>query len=172
MKKNKIFVVLFVILLSFLIVLPALAGEDAYGSAGAAKTSDSELNLSKMLIFAIQDEYLARGEYQKIMEKFGKRRPFSNIIKAEEMHIAWLKPLLNKYGIEVPSDCGSELAAVPATFAEALQIGAAAEVANIAMYERFLKKDIPGDVKSVFERLLAASQNHLASFQAGGKNYR
>jgi len=148
---------------------PLCAGDDTYGAAGAAKLSDQALTLEKMLVFAIQDEYLARGEYQKVIEKFGNRRPFSNIIKAEERHISWLKPLFTKYNVSLPPDRGLELAEVPATFSEALQIGIKAEVENIAMYERFLKTNLPDDVREVFSRLLAGSKNHLDAFKRGGR---
>ncbi|MBN1416370.1 MAG: DUF2202 domain-containing protein [Bacteroidales bacterium] len=123
-----------------------------------------------MLVFAIQDEYLARGEYEKVIEKFGSQRPFSNIIKAEERHISWLTPLFEKYNIILPPDRGLELARVPETFPEALQIGVEAEIANIAMYERFLKKDLPADIRDVFSCLLGGSENHLAAFKRGGRS--
>jgi hypothetical protein len=172
MKKITMSFVIVFMLLSLSISLPVLAADETYGADGASRLADSELNLSMMLTFALQDEYLARGEYAKVMEKFGKRRPFVNIIKAEERHISWLKPLFNKYNVAIPADRGLEFAKVPATFTEALQTGVDAEVANIAMYERFLKQDLPADVKDVFERLLAASQNHLTSFRQGGKKDR
>lgn len=172
MKKITMSFVIVIMLLFLSISLPVMAADETYGADGASKLTDGELNLSRMLAFAIQDEYLARGEYEKVMEKFGKRRPFVNIIKAEERHISWLKPLFNKYGVLIPADRGLEFAKVPATFTEALQTGVDAEVANIAMYERFLKKDLPADVQNVFERLLAASRNHLNSFQRGGNGSR
>lgn len=149
---------------------PVGAADYNYGASGALKLTDESLTLEKMLVFAIQDEYLARGEYQKVIEKFGSRRPFSNIIKAEERHISWLKPLFTKYNVPLPADRGLELAKILRTFAEALQIGIDAEVANIAMYERFLKRDLPEDVRDVFSRLLAASRNHLDAFQRGGRS--
>jgi hypothetical protein len=123
-----------------------------------------------MLVLAIQDEYLALGEYQKVIETFGSRRPFSNIIKAEERHISWLEPLFTKYGVELPADRGLELAKIPATFTEALQVGVDAEIANISMYERFLKKDLPEDIRDVFNRLLSGSKNHLDAFKRGGRS--
>ena len=43
-----------------------------------------------MLGYAIQDEYLARAEYYMIMDKFGKIKPFSNIVEAGEYHIKLL----------------------------------------------------------------------------------
>ncbi|MCK5834298.1 MAG: DUF2202 domain-containing protein, partial [Lentisphaeria bacterium] len=125
-----------------------------------------------MLKFALEDEYLARGEYQKIMNKFGQRRPFSNIIEAEKRHIAMLLPLFKKYKVPVSPDRGLELAVIPATFSETFPIGVKAEEVNIEMYERFLKQKLPEDVRSVFERLLSGSQNHLAAFsrkRGGGR---
>jgi len=143
---------------------PVMAQTESYGAAGVSQIVDAELTLESMMNFAIQDEYLARGEYQKVMDTFGQKRPFSNIIKAENTHISLLKPLFVKYEFVLPPDRGMELATVPATFAETLQIGVDAEVANIEMYERFLKKDLPDDVRNVFERLLNGSENHLAAF--------
>ena len=147
---------------------PGLASASpAYGAASAASVADSDLTLGTMLSFALQDEYLARGEYQKTMDKFGQRRPFSNIVQAEERHISWLVPLFGKYGVALPPDRGLELAQVPETFAGALKTGVDAEIANISMYERFLARELPSDVRAVFEHLLAGSRNHLAAFQGG-----
>ncbi|MBL0382442.1 MAG: hypothetical protein JKP90_23130 [Desulfofustis sp. PB-SRB1] len=70
-----------------------------------------------MLTHAIEDEFLARGEYQVVIEQFGERRPFSNIIKAEERHIALLLPLFESYDVDVPEDQGVMRAAVPDSFA-------------------------------------------------------
>ncbi len=139
----------------------------SYGVSGALMLNDESLTLEKMLRFAIEDEYLARGEYQKLMEKFGTQRPFSNIIKAETRHISLLKPLFTKYNFTLPPDKGLELAEIPETLTEAFEIGVKAEIANIEMYERFLKKDLPGDVREVFQRLLAGSKHHLEAFKKG-----
>ena len=152
-------------IMCFGVALSVMAAGENYGAAGASELTDKKLTLSKMLDFALEDEYLARGEYQNVIEKFGDRRPFSNIIKAEEKHISWLKLLLTDYGLALPPDRGSELAKVAATFADTFQIGIDAEVANISMYERFLKQDLPEDVMDVFNRLLAGSKRHLAAFK-------
>ena len=173
MKKTWLAVIIGIMMLIGGLTAPVGAAPAGYGAAGAATLSDAELTVPVMLTFALQDEYLARGEYQSIMEKFGSSRPFSNIIKAEEQHIAWLKPLFETYGVALPADRGVKLAVAPDTMAYALQAGANAEIANIGMYERFLSRELPVDVKAVFEHLLAASKNHLAAFQGGrggGKN--
>ncbi|TEW54412.1 DUF2202 domain-containing protein [Psychromonas sp. RZ22] len=143
---------------------PAIAQTESYGASGVSQVAEAQLTLENMLNFAIQDEYLARGEYQKIMDKFGQKRPFSKIIKAEETHISLLKPLFVKYGFILPPDRGLELAVVPPTFAETLKVGVDAEIANIEMYELFLQEDLPTDVRDVFKRLLKGSESHLAAF--------
>ena len=173
MKIGKICSILAVVLLLYVVMGIAEAAPPDYGAVGASMISDDEMTLSRMLTFALQDEYLARGEYQVIIGKFGDRRPFSNIIKAEEQHIAWLLPMFEKYGVPVPADRGIEFAQMPGSPAEALQMGVNAENGNIEMYERFLRKELPADVKAIFEHLLGASKNHLAAFQGkrgGGKS--
>ena len=173
MKKTWLIALLGLLLVTSAFAPGLAAASPAYGAGGVAGVADADLTLGAMLTFALQDEYLARGEYQKTMEKFGERRPFSNIVKAEEQHIAWLVPLFQKYGAVLPPDRGLELAIVPETFAAALQTGVDAEIANIKMYERFLSRELPDDVRTVFEHLLAGSRNHLAAFQGGrggGKN--
>ena len=54
---------------------------------------------------------------------------------------------------------------MPATLNEANQIGVDAEINNIAMYEKFLEQELPDDVRTVFEKLKDASENHLAAFE-------
>ena len=173
MKNMAIRIIVFSTLLFFSMLPVSGRADGNYGAAAVAKLADTELNISKMLTYAIEDEYMSRGEYEAVMEKFGKYPPFSNIIKAEKRHVELLLPLFKKYNVPVPPDRGRELAKVPATFNEALQLGVKAEIENIAIYKRFLRQDLPNDVKDVFQRLLAGSENHLAAFQKGrGSKHR
>jgi rubrerythrin len=51
---------------------------------------------------------------------------------------------------------------------ESFEKGVAGEIENITVYGQFLEaEDLPEDVRSVFERLMAASENHLAAFERG-----
>jgi len=134
-----------------------------FGAAGAA--ADQELTLADMLTFAIEDEYLAHGEYQYILDTFGSRNPFSNIIKAEETHINLLLPLFEQYTIPVPEDQSGNFLILPASITEALQAGVQAEINNIAMYDAFLAQNLPDDIRLVFEDLRDASLKHLDAFQ-------
>lgn len=141
----------------------AFAAADGYGAKGAAAVE--EPTVQQMLQFAIEDEYLARAEYTAVLDSFGKVRPFSNIVQSEGHHIALLEPLFTDRGWDVPADRSGDYVVVPPKFAAALAAGRQAETDNIAMYERFLQQpDLPDDVRSVFERLMAASQRHLHAF--------
>lgn len=144
--------------------LSAFAGTTDFGHVGAA--ADQDYTLEDMLNYAIEDEYLAKAEYEKIMAEFDVTRPFSNIMKAETQHISALLPLFEKYDIAVPANTASEHLVIPDTLAEIYSIGVEAEVANIAMYEKFLADpDLPADVKAVFTALMKGSENHLKAFE-------
>jgi hypothetical protein len=119
--------------------------------------------MEEMLIWAIQDEVNAEAIYQSVLDKFGQDlRPFSAIVKAERTHQSLLMPLLEKYSLEKPEPAEFE---VPETFQDALMAGVEAEKINIAMYEQFLnREDLPEEIVTVFERLAAASRNHLEAF--------
>ncbi|HQO55671.1 MAG TPA: DUF2202 domain-containing protein [Clostridia bacterium] len=77
----------------------------ASGDYGAAAVREGETyTVEQMLVYALQDEYLALAEYKAIMEKFGVDRPFGNIMKAEQTHVEHLLPLFAAYKIPVPED--------------------------------------------------------------------
>jgi len=141
--------------------------EGDYGAQGAKEVEN--YTLEDMLIYAIQDEYLARAEYELIMEEYGEQRPFSNIIEAEEYHIELLKPLFEKYNIEIPADTSEKHVVVAESLETAFKTGVQAEIDNIGMYEKFLEKDLTDDVKNVFEKLMRGSENHLTAFERGLK---
>lgn len=164
MKK----IITVILSLSFLFIFSANSTTKAeetsdYGSSGAL--AKSEYTLLEMLTYAIQDEYVARAEYEKIMEVYGVQKPFSNIILSEENHIAMLVPLFDRYGFELPADTAYDHVVVPGSLLEAYKIGVQAEIYNIAMYDSFLKQDLPTDVRSVFIKLRDASYNHLNAFE-------
>lgn len=154
------------ILALVLTTIPAFATtpkETTYG----AKAASSDLNLSvqDMLNYAQQDELLAKSEYTAILNQFGNQRVFSNILKAENTHISLLKPLLEKYKVTTLTSADLPKIISPVSLKTSYETGIQAEIDNIAMYELFLKKDLPEDVKSIFIRLKDASENHLKAFE-------
>lgn len=143
--------------------LPVEGDEVTYGAVGSF--TNAEPTLEQMLTYAIQDEYLARSEYEYIINEIGGSAPFTNIIKAEETHIELLIPLFSQYGYTLVEDTSKDHLIVPASITEALETGVQAEIDNIAMYESFLNLDLPDDVRVVFETLKNASVSHLSAFQ-------
>ena len=143
----------------------AAESADDFGAKGALGSEG--LTIENMLRYAIEDEYLARQEYESIMAEFGEQKPFSNIIKAEETHIEMLKEIYDSYGYEIPEDIAIDHVVLPESIEEALELGVQAEIDNIAMYEMFLEQELPDDVRAVFTELRDASQNHLAAFEKG-----
>jgi len=134
-----------------------------YGAAGAM--ADEELTIADMLTYSIQDEYLAHGEYAAIIAGYDAARPYTNIMRSEESHIAALSRLYDAYGIAVPADDSAAHLVIPASLLEAAQVGVQAEIDNIAMYDKFLAEELPVEVRTVFEALRDASGSHLAAFE-------
>ena len=167
MKRNIVsLIILFILVMSIDSCaenVSNIENQDTYGAK--ASKEDSDLELIEMLIYAIQDEYLANKEYELIMNKYGTQRPFSNIKKAEERHISMLKEVLFKNGIDIPKDDSSEYVKLPNSIDEAYRLGVEAEIENIAMYERFLQQELTVDARRAFEALKNASENHLRAFR-------
>lgn len=136
--------------------------DDLYGASAASEKED--FTLEEMMKYAIEDERLAFAEYNYIIEEFNVNRPFSNIVKAEATHESLLLDLYEQYDMEVPSFDGKDHVVLPSSLKEIYEVGVEAEIANIAMYDKFLSQDLDADVRSVFERLKDGSVKHLASF--------
>lgn len=115
---------------------------------------------------AIEDEYQARALYRAIIDKLGAIRPFSNIVRAEERHISLWKAIFKQYGLAIPTDSFAGKLQVPSTLQAACQAGVDAEIANIALYDRFLSFVQQPDLRSTFQQLRQVSlNNHLPAFQ-------
>lgn len=152
-----------------LLVTGVSVGATAFAASteyeATATPTDSNYTVEEMLAAAIEAEYLAQAEYNAIMNTFGVQRPYSNMIKAEANHISLLTSLLKEYGVTIPDKDWASLVTVPASLDLAYEAGITAEKNSITMYENFLNKDIPADVKDVFTSLLTASERHLTSFE-------
>lgn len=134
-----------------------------WGSVSALEAVD--YSLEEMLIYAIQDEYTARSEYEYLIETFDIEKPFTNIMASEENHIAMLVPLFTDYDMALIEDTSSDHLIPIASLEDAFAIGVEAEILNIAMYNAFLTQDLPDDIEQTFIKLRDASENHLAAFE-------
>lgn len=144
--------------------------DNPYGSTGALE--DDSFTIEEMLLYAIQDEYAARQEYEYILNTFDVTTPFSNIIKSEETHISLLIPLFETYGYQLPIDTSLDHLVTISSLEETFKIGVYAEIMNIDMYNLFLEQDdLPDDIRDVFIKLRDASINHLDAFEKNAEKY-
>ena len=129
--------------------------------------------LHQVLRIAVYDEYHAYNTYKKTIDSFGDMRPFSSIMEAEVRHYSALIPLLEKYNVPVPIDNWYDKIELPDTILECCEVGVAAEIDNIKMYDNLLlyTKEYP-DITDVLYRLQAASyNNHLPAFRSCVQQY-
>ncbi len=123
--------------------------------------------LHQVLRIAVYDEYHAYETYRKTIDTFGNVKPFANIMEAEIRHYSALIPLLEKYNVPVPIDNWYEKIELPDTLVECCEVGVAAEIDNVRMYDNLLlyTQDYP-DITDVLYQLQAASyNNHLPAFR-------
>lgn len=125
-----------------------------------------DYSVEQMLVLAIEDEYLAKATYTKLLELFPEEEKLTRLINAEQNHIEALLPLFETYNIAVPTDNHGSLVLSFETFQQAAVAIADAELTNISMYQHFLKQsNTPEDIKVVFGYLLAGSMRHLQAAQ-------
>ncbi len=168
-----------VILLSCLVATAsAWASDSEYGAAAATAATEggASYSINDMLRWAAEDEYLAHGEYELIMKKFGAIRPYTNIIKSEEQHLDWLRAEYKARGLAFPEDESADYLVVPRDLKAAAQAGVDAEISNIAMYKAFLSlpelaKAENASVRALFDQLMRASENHLKAFKTQLSKY-
>ncbi len=133
------------------------------------KTVDTNSNtpvLAQVLRIALFDEYKAYETYSKVVANFGQIAPFSNIVAAEQNHIDAMLNLCAIYGITPPINTWAGKINIAPTMAENCEIGVAAEIDNIKMYDYLLSFVMEADVRDVFFRVQAASfNNHLPAFR-------
>jgi len=169
MKRLSTKIKVLVVTLSLTAALVSFADTADFGAKGTEGKTD--LSVEQMLTYAIQDEYLARAEYELIIEEYGSIRPFTNIMAAEERHIEWVAESFDEYGYLLPKDTAHMHVTLPKDLKSSFETGVQAEIDNIALYESFLQTDLPNDVRDLFERLQQASENHLRAFRNNLNRY-
>jgi rubrerythrin len=122
--------------------------------------------LHQVLRIAVYDEFHAYETYSAVMQKFGAVAPFVNIIEAEKRHYSALIHLLQKYQVPIPINDWASKIEVPNSLVECCEVGVAAEIDNVLMYENLLQYTTQEDIRDVLYRLQAASyNNHLPAFR-------
>jgi hypothetical protein len=110
---------------------------------------------------AILEEYGALNLYQSVIAQFGNVYPFSFIVNAEQQHINALVRQATKYGVAIPANPGLTTVPTFATLSDACRAGAAAEIADAALYDELKSVVTHTDILQVFNNLQSASLNSL-----------
>jgi len=149
--------------------------KEAIATFPTSALSDKE---KEGLIFMREEEKLARDVYLHFYDKYGMRI-FSNIAKAESIHMAALKMLLDKYDLEDPivndelgvfeneklSELYGQLTqAGDVSLVEALKIGLTIEDLDIYDLMEYSHEVESGDIIMVYDNLTKGSRNHLRAF--------
>ncbi|MBP1680331.1 MAG: ferritin-like protein [Proteobacteria bacterium] len=124
------------------------------------------LSLEAALQRAFDDEVKAYATYSAVVEKFGAVFPFVNIIQAEQTHQNALMAVATAREITLVRN-EPESINLPKTLQECCELGVAAEIQNIQLYNELLLSvsEYP-EVQDLFYRLQAASyNNHLPAFR-------
>jgi hypothetical protein len=118
------------------------------------------------LLTALQDEYKAWSVYDQVIDDLDAGRPFTNIQRAEEKHIAALVTLFDRYGLDIPSNEWPGNVPTFDTLADACEAGVQAEIDNAEIYDDLFSMVDHADILRVFEALQRASQTkHLPAFE-------
>lgn len=158
--KKHIYTIVGIIVLVCLVIFVMVSKKDT--------DTTQNLSLEESLTMAINDEYKARATYGAVISKYGNVKPFSNIIQAEENHIASLEQLFVAYGFDIPNDEWAGTIEVRDSLSELCSLGVEAEIANAELYNNVLIPAVSGhpDIVAVFDQLMNASENnHLPAFQ-------
>lgn len=122
--------------------------------------------LHQVLRIAVYDEFRAYETYCEMIEQHGEHDVLNEVLESEQAHYGALVSLLERYEVEVPVNDWYEKVDVPNNITECFEVGVAAEIENIAMYDHLLEFIEEDDVKEVLYKLQAASYNcHLPKFR-------
>jgi hypothetical protein len=172
------------------LALFTLGNVNAVMDAGAnteALLSDTEMS---HLVFMREEEKLARDSYITLYDLWGSKL-FTNISRAEQMHMDALLTMLDAYGVDDPITSNEVGVFNDATLAdlyqvliargetsllEALHVGALIEEVDIRDIQQAIDETSQADIVLIYENLMAGSFSHLRAFvgqiEAMGVEYK
>jgi hypothetical protein len=149
-------------------------------ASGTSQVATASPELAEALVFAREEERMARDLYAAIADLYDGARPFSMITNSEQRHFDAVGTLLARYGLDDPAQ-GAEAGVFENATIQALydnwwaqaqvsldaayQVGIELEQRDIADLENMIAADHPSDVDAVFSTLLRGSQHHLAAYE-------
>ena len=169
-----------------------VAGLSVQIQSQSNQTSNQALTSNERdgLILMRQEEKLALDIYAVFSQQWGGR-PFSNIVRAEQMHMDAVGNLLKTYGLNDPNKglkpgefsdpklkklYSEMIAAGKKSRVGALKIGA--EIEDLDLYDlgKLSKETSRPDILGVYNMLIGGSKNHMRAFvnnlQRSGDSYQ
>ena len=115
----------------------------------------------------ILDEWHAYGVYAAVIDQFGAVRPFTNIRRAEARHADRWATIFARYNVPLPARPVVTDLPEFASLADACAVAAAAETANMDLYDKMLVTlaDYPDMVQVATALRAASANNHLPAFE-------
>jgi len=147
---------------------------------GANSPAVTELSIDETadLLFMREEEKLARDVYLALYAQWGIP-VFQNIAASEQVHMDAILDLINQYGLQDPA-AGTEngeftdptlqglydelTTTGSQSLVDALYVGATIEEIDILDLQGSLAQTANSDIVSVYQSLLAGSENHLRAF--------
>lgn len=158
-----------------------LATSTALAQTNTNTLTDADI---ESLLYMREEEKLAHDVYVTLYDQWGAN-VFSNIANSEQGHMTAVLNLLNQYGLNDPAAGNAvgvfnnpELQALYDTlvaqgsqsYADALLVGGMIEEVDIVDLQRELDATSVTAIQQVYQRLLAASGNHLQAFANAYEN--
>jgi hypothetical protein len=160
----------------FLCVVVSTPQVVGYGwtAAGEPTNEDARSIAGEVLAKALDDERRAIAFYEAVIERFGDRTPFSNIVHAERRHAAALLEQYARLEIDPPPDrWQTHKFSVPPTFQEACDMAEISEIKNAAMYDDLIASVQDESIRQVFrQRRNASQERHLQAFRRHSNGWK
>jgi hypothetical protein len=139
------------------------------GNACTGPVGPDPVDVSTVLVEALQEEYKAQMLYRSVLQTFGaETAPFALIEQAEARHVEALQMLFTRRQMALPASVWNPGSFAPfASVPLACAAGVVAEREDADFYTPHLNRaDLPQDVRNVFTNLQKASlENHLPAFE-------
>ena len=131
------------------------------------------------LLFIREEEKLARDVYLTFDEMYSELPIFENIAESEQRHMDVIKNLLDKYGLDDPTEgmdigefTNQELQNLyyqlieegEQSLNDALTVGGKIEEIDIIDLQNYIEQTDKTDLERVYSNLLKGSKNHLRAF--------
>lgn len=152
--SKKAFITLLTLVFYIATFVPAAAAQTLYG-AKAAK-ADSSATVEKMLTYALEQEHLIRAQADEAVKAFqskDRERLFARIRFSADKRIREISQVAKNHNVTVEDKSAAYVKRCN-TSNEAFVVLKELKKESLLMYQQFLTKDLPDDVKAVFTQII------------------